>query len=308
MKPADPPHSATSTVRKSGEVARTKAARNKALDMQQIFTWLLADGIVKKDEVKALFNHAQGIHKSATAMHLLTAVAHCKLSSALPPHRTLTLDWLTEWLAQKAGLTFFRIDPLKIDFTRVADVMSATYAARYNILPVELSSTELVIATAEPFSTDWVDEIARISRRSVRLVVANPLEIAQYIGQFFSLAKSIKDAHKKGGRELALRNNFEQLVEMGKANKQLDANDQHIINIVDWLWQYAFEQRASDIHLEPKRDVGVIRFPHRRCLASGLSGAGYRDDRHDRANQVARTHGCDRKAPSAGWSHQDAHG
>ena len=258
MKPSD--SSSGTSVRKPAEHAKAKASRNKALDMQQLFTLLLADGIVKKDEVKALFNHAQGIHKSATAMHPLTAIAQCKLSSALPPHRALTLDWLTEWLAQKAGVPFFRIDPLKIDFTRVADVMSAAYAARYNILPVELTTTELTIATAEPFTVEWVDEIERITRRSIRLVMANPLEIAQYISQFFSLAKSIKDAHKKGGRELALRNNFEQLVEMGKANKQVDANDQHIINIVDWLWQYAFEQRASDIHLEPKREVGVIRF------------------------------------------------
>lgn len=259
MTATEPP-SPASPARKSAEPSRQKAPRHKTLDMQQLFTWLLADGIVKKEEVKAHFNHAQGIFKNAAAMHPLTAIAHCKLASAIPPHRQLTLDWLTEWLAKKAGLPFLRIDPLKIDFTRVADVMSATYAARYNILPVELTSTELVMATAEPFAVDWMDEIARITRRNIRLVVANPLDIAQYIAQFFSLAKQIRDANKRGGRDLALRNNFEQLVEMGKANKQFDANDQHIINIVDWLWQYAYDQRASDIHLEPKRDFGVIRF------------------------------------------------
>jgi general secretion pathway protein E len=88
----------------------------------------------------------------------------------------------------------------------------------------------------------------------IELVLANPLDIAQYISQFFSLAKSIRDANKSSGQDLALRNNFEQLVELGKSNKQFDANDQHIVNIVDWLWSYAFEQRASDIHLEPKRE------------------------------------------------------
>jgi len=251
---------APSSARYKGEQSESKSHTSKVLDLQQLFTWLLADGLVKKDDVNALYNQTKGIFKNATAMHPLTAIAHCKLLSALPPHRTLTIDWLTEWLAKKANLPFFRIDPLKIDFTRVADVMSASYAARFNILPVELTSTELVIATAEPFAIEWEEEIARITRRSIRLVIANPLEIAQYISQFFSLAKQIKDAHKKGGRDLALRNNFEQLVEMGKGNKQVDANDLHIINIVDWLWQYAFDQRASDIHLEPKRDVGVIRF------------------------------------------------
>ncbi|MGX4640730.1 GspE/PulE family protein [Massilia sp. SYSU DXS3249] len=193
-------------------------------------------------------------------MHPLTAVAQCKLVSSQPPHRLLTLDILSEWCAAKVGLPFVRIDPLKIDFTRVADVMSASYAARFNILPLDIGATTLTVATSDPFSTDWESEIAKVSRRRIELVLANPLDIAQYISQFFSLAKSIRDANKSSGQDAALRHNFEQLVELGKANKQFDANDQHIVNIVDWLWGYAFEQRASDIHLEPKRDFAVIRF------------------------------------------------
>ncbi|QRX82103.1 GspE/PulE family protein [Glaciimonas sp. PAMC28666] len=233
----------------------------KILDLQQIFTWLLADGTVIKEEVKDFYAQAQSIFRNASiAIHPLSAVAQCKRLTAHTPHRPITLEWLTEWLAHKVALPFYRIDPLKIDFAKVADVMSATYAARFNILPVELTPTELVIATAEPFRIEWEPEIAKITRRNIKLVIANPVDITQYITQFFSLAKSIKSAHKSGGQELALRNNFEQLVELGKANKQVDANDRHIINIVDWLWQYAFEQRASDIHMEPKRDFSAIRF------------------------------------------------
>jgi general secretion pathway protein E len=236
-------------------------ARPKSLDLQTIFSWLLADGIVEKSTVKPHFAQAQGILKNAVgAMHPLTAVAQCKIVSSKAPHRLLTLDVLGEWCAAKVGLPYLRIDPLKIDFTRVADVMSASYAARFNILPVELKGDTLVVATADPFRTEWQDEIARISRKRIDLVLANPLDIAQYISQFFSLAKSIRDANKSSGQDLALRNNFEQLVELGKSNKQVDANDQHIVNIVDWLWSYAFDQRASDIHLEPKRESGVIRF------------------------------------------------
>ncbi|MDR3479450.1 MAG: GspE/PulE family protein [Burkholderiaceae bacterium] len=233
----------------------------RALDLQQIFTWLVADGIVDKINAKKQYTQAQVIWKNATVpMHPLVAVAQCKLQSAFPPHRSITLDWLTEWMAGKVNLPFFRIDPLKIDFTKVADVMSATYASRFSILPVDLTATELTVATADPFSTEWEEEIAKISRRNIKLVIASPLDISQYTSQFFALAKSIKGARKLNNADLSLRNNFEQLVEMGAANKQVDANDQHVINIVDWLWQYAFDQRASDIHLEPKRDHSVIRF------------------------------------------------
>lgn len=238
----------------------TKSAHH-TLNMQQIFTWLMADGVILKENAKAEFNNAQAILRNGpAAMHTLTALAQAKLHSAKKPHQQLTLDWLTEWTAHKVKLPFYRIDPLKIDFTRVSDVMSSTYATRFNILPVESTQDSVTIATTDPFNTEWQAEIAKITRKEIRLVLANPLDISQYIAQFFSLAKSIKDAKKSSNNDAALRNNFEQLVELGKANKQVDANDQHIINIVDWLWQFAFDQRASDIHLEPKRELAVIRF------------------------------------------------
>jgi len=89
-------------------------------------------------------------------------------------------------------------------------------------------------------------------------VLANPQHITRYTAEFFALAKSVREANKSGGS--AGGSSFEQLVELGKANRQLDANDQGVIRVVDWLWQYAFDQRASDIHLEPRREQGVIRF------------------------------------------------
>lgn len=229
------------------------------LNLQQIFTWFVEEGIVKREDAKDEFNKSRSILKSGPeSMHPLTAVAQAKITSAKAPHRLLTLDWLTEWVANKAQMPFYRIDPLKIDFTKVADVMSSTYATRFNILPVDIDGDTLVVATTDPFRNSWVEEIARLTRKEIRLVLTNPLDVAQYTAQFFSLAKSIRDAKRADKNNSDLRYNFEQLVELGK--KPVDANDQHIINIVDWLWQFAFDQRASDIHLEPKREVAVIRF------------------------------------------------
>src|SRR5690606_25471395 len=126
----------------TASVAPASAGKSvaKKLDLQQIFSWLLADGILAKNDVKGFYTQAQVIYKNApTGMHPLVAVAQCKLTSITEPPRPLTLDWLTEWLAGKVKLSFFRIDPLKIDFTKVADVMSASYATPVHILPVELT-------------------------------------------------------------------------------------------------------------------------------------------------------------------------
>ena len=135
--------------------------------------------------------------------------------------------------------------------------MSITYAERHRALPVDVGAREITIATCEPFDTDWLPEIEAHTRKPIKLVVASPGDVQRYTTEFYTLAKSVRAAQKTG--EVAGPANFEQLVELGKA-KQLDANDAGVVQVVDWLWQYAFDQRASDIHLEPRREMGAIRF------------------------------------------------
>lgn len=173
----------------------------------------------------------------------------------------VSVERLTEWLARKAGLPYLKLDPLNIDFARIAEVMSSQYATRHGILPVALHDDHVLIATSQPRATGWEDELAQMLRREVRRVIANPIDIARYTTEFFSLARSVRDAQRRGGAVQG--NSFEQLVDLGQGNSQThrtpDANDQHIVGIVDWLWAYAFEQRASDIHLEPRRDTALVR-------------------------------------------------
>ena len=170
----------------------------------------------------------------------------------------LDTETLTEWLAKRSKLPYMRVDPLKVDVGRVADVMSIQYAERRHALPLTFGLTDVTIATCEPLDIAWVSEIEAHTRRHVKLVIVNPIEIARYTTEFYALSRSVRNATKMG--ESAALANFEQLVELGKSNKQLDANDSGVIQVVDWLWQYAFDQRASDIHLEPRRERSVIRF------------------------------------------------
>ena len=226
------------------------------LTLPEVLDLLLQDGLVERDVADAL-RAERRLHGGK--VHPLIVIADQKWLSATPPTRLLTLDVLTEWLARKIGFDYLHIDPLKIDFTGVADIMSSAYAARFGILPVQVTTREVVIATAEPYLRDWVDELAPILRKEIRRVMANPKDIERYLVEFFNLAKSVKKAAAKGEISSGL-SSFEQLVELGKVNKQFDANDQHIVHIVDWIWQYAFDQRASDIHIEPRRDLGIVRF------------------------------------------------
>jgi general secretion pathway protein E len=226
------------------------------LTLTEVLDWLVADGLVDSGVAEALRTERR-LH--AGKIHPLIVVADQKWRTVVPPIRLLTLEVLTEWLAGRTGFDYLHIDPLRIDFTGVADVMSSAYAGRFGILPVQVTPREVVIATAEPFIREWVAELEPILRKTIRRVIANPEDISRYLVEFFNLAKSVKKAAAKGEVTGGL-SSFEQLVELGKGNRTFDANDQHIVHIVDWLWQYAFDQRASDIHIEPRRDLGIVRF------------------------------------------------
>ena len=212
------------------------------------------DGLISAHEAARTIGRCSQVKSAQHPLVRLASIGMTRVADGKP----LDIEIISQWLAGRANLNYLRIDPLKVDVGKVADAMSSFYAERHKVLPVQVTPTQLVVATSEPFVTDWVAEVERQARRSVRLVVANPIDIAKYTAEFFSLAKSVKAALKSGsGTGTA---SFEQLVELGKTSKQLDANDQGVVQVVDWLWQYAFDQRASDIHLEPRREQGVIRF------------------------------------------------
>ena len=224
------------------------------LQWRRIVDWLREDGVIDAEEAQRTVARCSQAESSQHPLVRLASVAMARARDGKP----LDIEALTEYLATRVGLDYLRIDPLKVDVGKVADTMSASYAERHKVLPVQVSTHELVVATAEPFITDWVAEVERQARRMVRRVLVNPLDIQRYTVEFFALAKSVRNAQKTSGTLSA--SSFEQLVELGKTSKQLDANDQGVVKVVDWLWQYAFDQRASDIHLEPRREQGVIRF------------------------------------------------
>ena len=224
------------------------------LEWPQLLQWLREDQLIGGDDADRV---TARFRAGTSSLHALVRLGGAGLSSALSG-KPLDAEALTQWLAGRCKLPYLRIDPLRVDVGRVADVMSVQYAEMRRALPVSVTPTEVTIATAEPYDTGWLAEIESHTRRTVKLVVANPDDVRRYTTEFYALAKSVRAAQKSG--EASASASFEQLVELGRSNKALDANDQGVVQVVDWLWQYAFDQRASDIHLEPRREMGAIRF------------------------------------------------
>lgn len=231
---------------------------NHRLTLSEILDDLVADHLLDVQMAHDLLSTQ--VTNEYGERHVLEIIAEAKLHHAKFPKRVLTLEELTFWLARRVGLGYLRIDPLKVNAPNIGDLVSTAYAARNRILPIEVTPDHVIFATSEPYLTDWIEEIRPVIKRDIERVVANPLDIERYRKEFFGISQSVKGA-STGANDAIGRgmHNLEALVELGKSGT-LDANDSHIVHIVDWLLQYAFSQRTSDIHLEPRRDHGNIRF------------------------------------------------
>jgi general secretion pathway protein E len=237
--------------------------RQQPLDDEPLeLTWVLqalaADGLVSKDRARMLGSLARSEERDRK--HPLELIADRHWLTETQPQRPLKLPLLLEWLAQRCGLPVYHIDPLKVDVPSVTKVMSYAYAQRFGLLAVEVRRDEVVIATAEPYLSSWEGEISRVlGEKKIRRVLAAPDDIRRYQLEFYNLSRAVKGATSDKQQVGSGIQNLEQLMELSRSG-QLDANDQHVVNIVDWLLQYAFTQRASDIHMEPRRDQGIVRF------------------------------------------------
>ncbi len=235
--------------------ASSPSNKNK-LNIGDVLRMLVNAGKLDKLNAEKLYKDRK---LDSSNLSPLVIIGEQKWKDLMSPHKVMNVDFLSRWLADEAGLEFYHIDPLKLDFTSAAQIVSKAYAERLRIMPISVKGNEAIVATAEPYQTDWIPDLERVLGMKIKLVMANPLEISRYLPEIYNLASSISQANLSKAGQIVGVQNFEQLVELGK-DKNLDANEQHVVNIVDWLFKYAFEQRASDIHLEPRRNMGMMRF------------------------------------------------
>ncbi|SDT94310.1 GspE/PulE family protein [Geopseudomonas guangdongensis] len=236
--------------------AFTPPHRDRPLDLRELLRALVAEGRLHDADAERCLALR---HSRDAAQHPLELIAAQQLDDRARPGQPLDLEALTQWLAAFAGQPYLRIDPLKIDAAALTPLMSHAFAQRHGILAVALDEQGLTVASAQPFVRGWEADLAQVLRRPIRRVVANPAEIRRFIAEFHRLARSVSGA-SGGGAKTPGSGNFEQLLDLGAQDGSADANDAHVVSIVDWLFHYAFQQRASDIHIEPRREQATVRF------------------------------------------------
>ena len=230
---------------------------NTPLELKSYLNGLFVTGRINQEDLDYVMNKRRAADERDH--HILHYLADLKLTDRMSDGRTLDIEALTMELSKQSGQEYCRIDPLKIDAAAVTQVMSHAFAKRHKILAVAVNAFQVTVASAEPYLNTWESDLAHTSQKQIKRVVSNPLEIQRLTTEFYSLSSSIRGASAAGMPAKKGIGNLEQMMELGNI-KDPEANDQHIVNVVDWLLGYAFEQRASDIHIEPRREQGNIRF------------------------------------------------
>jgi general secretion pathway protein E len=166
-------------------------------------------------------------------------------------------DRVMRCLADESGLPFEKIDPLEIDAGLITSTLSFPFARRHSVLPLRRQGAALTVAVADPYDQQLLQDLARTARAEIVPVLSPRSDIQRLITEVYGFKRSVASAAREITPGIDL-GNLEQLVRLGRVD-EIEANDQHVVNAVEYILHYAFDQRASDIHIEPKRDHSQVR-------------------------------------------------
>lgn len=230
---------------------------NFEIDTTWCLEQLLKDGrISERDKILVQTTHRQ---RGQLKWHPLQWISNFNLNDDAQPENRLTLSVLCQWLANKADMPLFVIDPLKADVAALTAVMSQEFALKNKILAVEVSADQILIGTDQPYISDWMNNLQQsLSPKKIVKVLLSPDQLQRYLIEYYQVSRAVNSSQKSNAYDRENKG-VEALLQLGDTQNP-DANDQHIVKLVDWVLQFAFEQGASDIHLEPRKENGKVRF------------------------------------------------
>ncbi len=269
------PHSDAPVSAAGGGGAVQRAAIRPALGLEEVLELLVGHPLLEEAQAREVASRATTLRSSVLKERVGSvrsqAAARYDVSPAEvvdaarfphpdPKQGRIDENAVAKVLAAAAGTPYLKIDPLKVDSDLVAKTLSRPFARRHVVIPLAREKDAVVMAVTDPFDTSLRDSLEQLIQAPLRYVVSAKCDIIAIIDRVYGFRSKVKEAQAQLGRGVT-GGALVQLVEL-RSNAELAAtsNDEHVIAAVDYLLNYAFEQRASDIHLEPRAKDAVIRF------------------------------------------------
>ncbi len=226
----------------------------------------VAEIFKKKDTLKKRLEQLQMIRDASggsssrvlNPVTIIDIISFLKLDRCDDPTRELDEETIFQALAEEWKINYKKIDPLKLDLKLATTTIPRSFAMKHLVLPIAVQDGWLTVATPNPHNIEVMEDISRVSKLKVKPVVSSKSDIIKLIDEFYGFRRSIAAAEEQFSGPAIDLGNLEQYVKLRKV-RDLPSDDRHIVNAVDHLFNYAFDQRASDIHIEPKRNISVVR-------------------------------------------------
>jgi general secretion pathway protein E len=217
------------------------------------------DSLQGKLEKLQMIKGAKGSSSSVvTPVTIVDIISFLKLDRFDEPGRDLDEETIFQALAEDWRVEYKKIDPLTLDLKIVTTTIPRSFAMKHLVLPVAVQDGWLTVATPNPHNLEVMEDIGRVSQLRVRPVVSSKTDVTKLINEFYGFRRSIAAAEQQFSGPSIDLGNLEQYMKL-QESRDLQSDDRHIVNAVDHLFTYAFDQRASDIHIEPKRDTSLVR-------------------------------------------------
>lgn len=257
----------------AGAVLEFRPMRTERITVEELSTILVQhglltqeqgrDAVVRSDGQRARLSMAAGrtgtrsrvARQNITAIQIMSAFGFRKGGD--PNGVIVDEARIVQTLAQHVDMEFVTIDPLKLDANLITSTVSLPFARRTSVLPLRKEGDTLVVAVSDPWEGHLFEELAVLTRMQIRPVLSLRSDIQRIITEVYGFKRSVAHAAKDMAPTIDI-GNLEQLTRLGKVD-EIEANDQHVVNAVDYILHYAFDQRASDIHIEPKREHSQVR-------------------------------------------------
>ena len=225
-------------------------------DKDYIFSLLTRRGLITERQAEDLKPRA--IIARRKGMDLVQWLDSLKLEKRGTPGRVIEEADIVEAVAEDQGWKFRRLDPVQLDMAVVTQTIPASFARKRLVIPVGWQDGKLEIVGYYPLSTELEHDLKRVCKKELISYVAPRKDIERVIREFFDFKRSITAAESTLTAPSVDISNLEQFFQLASHAKG-EASDKHINKAVDHLFLYAMEHRASDIHIEPKRNESQVR-------------------------------------------------
>ncbi len=194
---------------------------------------------------------------------LVDVIVSFKLDIGNKKNIPLDEDSIMRAVSKSCGLPFKKLDPLNLDMEIVTKTIPRNFAINHLLLPFNFQNGILEVAVYHPDKRSVLKDIEQANQVKIKPFLTTKTDIKKILSEFFGFQRSISAAEDQyGGAGLGSSvdiGNLEQFVKIS-SSKEISSSDQHIKSAVNHLFNYALDQNASDIHVEPKRENCMIRF------------------------------------------------